>query len=116
MIESYIAARDRFLRPGGNMFPTQSNIYFAPFCDEVLYAEQYQKSLFFAQVRMKALESRPPQSDSKALVPNCVGPFGLLPCVTKWQSDFHGVDLTALRSRAARNYFGQVRQAAKHPD
>ena len=33
-------ARDRFLKPGGKMFPTQSNIYLAPFCDEMLYAEQ----------------------------------------------------------------------------
>lgn len=51
MIESYIAARDLHLRPGGLMFPTQSNIYLAPFCDETLYAEQYQKALFFAQAQ-----------------------------------------------------------------
>lgn len=61
VIESFVLARDRFMKkatPGTldiasdcNMFPSTSNIYVAPFCDEELYAEQYNKTLFFAQVR-----------------------------------------------------------------
>ena len=60
VIESFIVARDRFMKkatpgkldiaPGCNMYPSTSNIYLAPFCDEALYAEQYNKTLFFSQV------------------------------------------------------------------
>jgi histone-arginine methyltransferase CARM1 len=32
MIESYIVARDRFLKPGGAMVPSTGNIYVAPVC------------------------------------------------------------------------------------
>ena len=80
MIESFVIARDRFMRksadgsgiaPGCNMFPSRSTIYLAPFCDEALFAEQYNKTLFFAQ------------------------------------NEFHGVDLTPLRDAALRSYFSQ---------
>eukprot|EP01046_Picozoa_sp_COSAG06_P011766 COSAG06_NODE_676_length_13150_cov_3.664164_12_plen_374_part_00 len=81
MIESFVIARDRFMKKavpgkpeiasGCNMYPSTSNIYLAPFCDEELYAEQYNKTLFFAQ------------------------------------NDFEGVDLTALRGAALRSYFSQ---------
>lgn len=60
VIESFVVARDRFMKkatlgkldiaPGCNMYPSTSNIYLAPFCDEALYAEQYNKTLFFSQV------------------------------------------------------------------
>jgi type I protein arginine methyltransferase len=47
MIESYIAARDRFLKPGGMMFPTTGTIVLAPFTDEALYKEQMGKASFW---------------------------------------------------------------------
>jgi hypothetical protein len=60
VIESFVVARDRFMKkavpgkpeiaPGCNMYPSTSNVYLAPFCDEELYAEQYNKTLFFSQV------------------------------------------------------------------
>ena len=40
MLESYIAARDLFLKPGGLMMPTTGTIFFAPFTDRTLYQEQ----------------------------------------------------------------------------
>jgi hypothetical protein len=40
MIESYIAARDRFLKPGGLMMPTMGSIVLAPFADPTLYSDQ----------------------------------------------------------------------------
>ena len=42
---------------GCNMYPSTSNIYLAPFCDEELYAEQYNKTLFFGQVCMQILRT-----------------------------------------------------------
>lgn len=40
MLESYIAARERFMKPGGKMFPGFSTIYVCPFSDNSLYQEQ----------------------------------------------------------------------------
>ena len=50
MLESYVAARDHLLKPGGKMFPDHSVLYAAPFSDEALYSEQLQKSAFWGQV------------------------------------------------------------------
>jgi hypothetical protein len=40
MLESYVIAREKFLKPGGLMFPTTGSIVLAPLSDEVLYNEQ----------------------------------------------------------------------------
>ena len=47
MLESYIAARDRFMKPGGKMFPGFSTIYMCPFSDDTLYQEQMAKVSFW---------------------------------------------------------------------
>lgn len=39
MLESYIVARERHLRPGGRMFPALGRIHAAAFSDTVLHAE-----------------------------------------------------------------------------
>ena len=44
MIESYIVARTRLLKPGGKMYPDHAVLHAAPFSDEALYNEQTQKS------------------------------------------------------------------------
>ena len=66
MIESFIEARNKFLKPGGSMFPSSgivnyilSEIYLltiltgtielAPFTDDALYNETIQKASFFQQ-------------------------------------------------------------------
>ncbi|KAF8753625.1 hypothetical protein HU200_011594 [Digitaria exilis] len=49
MLESYVIARDRFLAPGGKMFPTTGRIHMAPFSDEYLYVEMANKGLFWQQ-------------------------------------------------------------------
>jgi len=47
MLESYIIARQRFLKPGGRMFPATGTIHLAPFTDPALYAEQLEKVAFW---------------------------------------------------------------------
>lgn len=47
MLETYIVARDRWLKPGGLMLPTTGDILFAPFSDEALYNEQLAKTCFW---------------------------------------------------------------------
>jgi len=47
MIESYLCARDRFLKPGGKMFPNVGNLCIAPFSDAMLHWEQANKDGFW---------------------------------------------------------------------
>lgn len=47
MLESYVEARNRFLKPGGKMFPSIGTIYMTPFTDAALYNEQIQKVTFW---------------------------------------------------------------------
>ncbi|CAN0900543.1 Probable histone-arginine methyltransferase 1.4 [Linum grandiflorum] len=49
MLESYVIARDRFLVPGGRMFPAVGRIHMAPFSDEYLFVEVANKALFWQQ-------------------------------------------------------------------
>jgi histone-arginine methyltransferase CARM1 len=47
MIESFIIARDRFLKPNGKMFPSEGSIFLAPFTDQALYLEWLNKLKFW---------------------------------------------------------------------
>ncbi|RXK35882.1 histone-arginine methyltransferase CARM1 [Tremella mesenterica] len=47
MVESFLLARDLFLKPGGQMLPSSGQIYFCPFTDEAIYHETEQKAQFF---------------------------------------------------------------------
>ncbi|BEJ16028.1 hypothetical protein CspHIS471_0506330 [Cutaneotrichosporon sp. HIS471] len=49
MVESFLLARDLFLKPGGSILPSAGSIFFAPFSDEGLYNETEQKAQFFNQ-------------------------------------------------------------------
>lgn len=47
MIETYIIARDRFLKPDGKMFPAAADLVCCPFYDDAVYNEQLQKTTFW---------------------------------------------------------------------
>lgn len=47
MLECYVRARDRFLKPGGKMLPTIGEIVAAPITDETLHQEQGLKASFW---------------------------------------------------------------------
>jgi histone-arginine methyltransferase CARM1 len=47
MLEVYVIARNRFLKPGGLMYPSSGSIVFAPLTDEALFQEQVGKSVFW---------------------------------------------------------------------
>lgn len=46
MIETYLHAK-KWLKPEGKMFPSKGLLYIAPFSDEGLYMEQYNKCTFW---------------------------------------------------------------------
>lgn len=48
MLETYLHAR-KWLKPCGKMFPTHGDLHIAPFSDESLYSEQYNKANFWHQ-------------------------------------------------------------------
>lgn len=47
MLEAYVKARKRFLKPGGLMLPTVGKIVMAPITDETLHQEQALKASFW---------------------------------------------------------------------
>ncbi len=47
MLESFVLARQKFLKPGGRMFPTRGTIYCLPFSDQSLYNEQMSRPQFW---------------------------------------------------------------------
>jgi type I protein arginine methyltransferase len=49
MLESYIYARDTFLKPGGKLFPRVGRIHVAAFSDSILYSEIATKAQFWQQ-------------------------------------------------------------------
>ena len=47
MLESYVVARDRFLKPGWLMMPSTGSIVLCPLSDEVFYSAQVAKAVFW---------------------------------------------------------------------
>lgn len=48
MLETYLHAK-KWLKPDGKMFPSRGDLHVAPFTDEALYSEQYNKANFWYQ-------------------------------------------------------------------
>ena len=64
MLESYIIARQRFLKPGGRMFPATGTIHLAPFTDPALHAEQLEKVAFWRTRDFFGLDLSPLEADA----------------------------------------------------
>jgi len=47
MLESFVLARDKHLKPEGAMFPSTGTIFISPFTDAALYLEQISKAQFW---------------------------------------------------------------------
>ncbi|KAI8915910.1 S-adenosyl-L-methionine-dependent methyltransferase [Gorgonomyces haynaldii] len=65
MIESYIVARDRFLKPGGAMVPSMGTIYVAPVSDANLWAQTMAKVRFWEQQDFYGVDFSPLAKDAK---------------------------------------------------
>jgi len=47
MLETYVIARQMFLKPEGRMMPTRADLFVMPFTDQAIFDEQISKSLFW---------------------------------------------------------------------
>ncbi|KAJ1910439.1 hypothetical protein H4219_006210 [Mycoemilia scoparia] len=59
MLESYIYARDKFLKPGGVMFPSSGSIRLVPISDSSLWSETMTKVRFWEQRQFYGVDLRP---------------------------------------------------------
>lgn len=64
MVETYLCARDRYLKPGGKMFPNVGIICICPFSDYMLHQEQNNKHAFWTNTSFYDL-------DLTAVIPTC---------------------------------------------
>ena len=56
MLETYIIARNMFLKPKGRLFPAKADLCIMPFTDEVIYNEQVQKCEFWRTTDFHGLD------------------------------------------------------------
>ena len=59
MIESFLYARDHYLKPNGHVLPNKSIMYFAPFSDATLYSETLQKARFWENTNFYNIDFSP---------------------------------------------------------
>lgn len=55
MLETYLHAK-KWLKTGGKMFPSRGDLHVAPFTDEALYMEQYNKANFWYQTSFHGVD------------------------------------------------------------
>lgn len=65
MLETYVTARDKFLKPNGLMFPTTGSIVFAPITDEQLYKETLLKAAFWEKTDFYGIDITPALARAK---------------------------------------------------
>lgn len=56
MLETYVAGRIKWMKPGGLMFPSIGTMFVAPFSDDAIYREQLSKVSFWQQPEYYGLD------------------------------------------------------------
>lgn len=64
MLEAFVAARDRFLRPGGLMLPSTGTILVQPITDGLLWQEQEAKAAFWLASDFHGVDLSPLHADA----------------------------------------------------
>ncbi|KAJ2740852.1 hypothetical protein GGI20_005575 [Coemansia sp. BCRC 34301] len=103
MLESFVYARDKFLRKGGAMLPSSGTIHLAPLSDSALWSETMAKARFWQQDSFYGVDLNPyfaPAFDEyfSAPVVGCFSPSTLIGDSVQSSVDFHTVTLAELRS------------------
>ena len=105
MIESYIAARDRFLKPGGLMLPTVGSIVLAPFSDAALYADQLSKAAFWDNANFYGVDltSAKERAVDEYMSQPIVGYFNAKQLISG-QRTVHSVDFQTVTAKELQNF------------
>eukprot|EP01068_Selenidium_serpulae_P003943 Selendium_serpulae@DN3351_c1_g1_i1.p1 len=101
MIESYLFARDKFLKPGGKMYPNRSRLYLAPFSDSVLFTDvstrgQFWKTTSFYGLSLEAAAPRASEEQFRQPVVDYLNPAILLAEAHCEDFDFTTIPRSAL--------------------
>ncbi|KAJ2784131.1 hypothetical protein GGI15_002358 [Coemansia interrupta] len=102
MLESYVYARDKFLRPGGAMLPSAGTIHLAPLSDAALWNETIGKARFWQQESFYGVDVNPyfaPSFDEyfSSPVVGCFSPTTLMADSVVHEVDFHTVTMSELK-------------------
>ncbi|KAJ1958717.1 hypothetical protein EC988_000122 [Linderina pennispora] len=102
MLESYIYARDKFLKPGGAMMPSSGTIHLAPLSDGALWNETITKARFWQQESFYGVDLNPYFAPSfteyfSAPVVGCFSPHTLMGDSVPHDVDFHSVTIDELK-------------------
>ncbi|KAJ1733969.1 hypothetical protein LPJ61_001305 [Coemansia biformis] len=105
MLESFIYARDKFLRPGGAMMPSSGTIHLAPLTDTDLWNETIVKARFWQQRAFYGVDLNPyfqPAFDEyfSSPVVGCFSPSALMGDSAQHFVDFHTVGMEELKAFA----------------
>ncbi|KAJ2554885.1 hypothetical protein IWW35_001026 [Coemansia sp. RSA 1878] len=103
MLESFVYARDRFLRPGGAVLPSAGTIHLAPISDSALWNETLAKARFWQQRAFYGVDLNPYFASAfdenfSAPVVGCFSPTSLMAESATHMVDFSTVSVDALRS------------------
>jgi histone-arginine methyltransferase CARM1 len=101
MVEAFLVARDRFLAPGGRLFPGSGRLSIAPFSDAELYAARTSALSFWSQadfygVDLRAMASRAADEIFSMPALGYVAPGSLVASPAVQAFDFERLPLAAL--------------------
>ncbi|CAO1631287.1 unnamed protein product [Parajaminaea phylloscopi] len=102
MCESFIDARDRFLKPGGAMFPSAGTICFAPIEDKAIWDEVATKARFWHNANFYGVDLQPFFASAwreafASPVVGCFNPHTLLAGAVDHVVDFQTVSMEELK-------------------
>jgi len=96
MIESYLYARDHYLKPGGAMFPSSGTIFLAPCTDASLWSQTMSKVRFWEQSNFYGVDFSPLSQAAKdeyfaQPIVGCFDPRTVMAAPTSYKIDFYTI-------------------------
>lgn len=119
MCESFLDARDRFLKPGGSVLPSSGTICLAPIEDKVVWEEAANKARFWDNRNFYGVDVTPfseaawEESFSSPVV-GCFGPLIVLTPSNDYQIDFQTISKENLKRFTIPLRFEMTQTAVVH--
>jgi histone-arginine methyltransferase CARM1 len=119
MVEAFLVARDRFLKPGGRLFPGTARVFLAPFSDQELYSARTSALSFWSQanfygVDLRAMASRAADEIFSMPALGYVDPKSLVASPATRAFDFERMPLEELGRVSLPFAFTSEREALVH--